>query len=265
MITSIVLTDTHNVGLDSHGKFVIGIKDAVDENKTKDVKVSIKDVPFVRYRFNSYSNEEIEYIKSMKEKFKYSSHMAEITIGEDTSDVIRKLDEIDNIIKFVYVPVNDEHVLNGLDEKTLELIGRASEEFYDRIMLKDCSTTLHSVAASRIKKQIIEVDEVDINDTDEIGICSSPLSFDGKNACLTAVKARELSAEYAENDEVALPSANHECMSCCGCIRYFVIDKDIEVKEVSKGKGGTSKKKSSTEGKSKSNSKKSKVKGFCKW
>lgn len=215
MVTSIVLTGTHTIGTDTYGKFMV-----------QDTKVSIKEVPFVRYRFTEYNDKELEYIKSMKNKFKYSSHMVEITLGEDTRDIIERLEQISNLIKFVYIPVDDTDVLEGLREEKFDLLANISDKSFDRLMLKDKSSTLDVVAATRIKKELLSV--IKLGNIDDIGVCSSPLSFDGKNACLTALKARELSAEYAETDEVALPSANHECMNCCGCIRYYVFNGDVE-------------------------------------
>lgn len=214
MIISIALSDKHKIGLDNHDRFLVD-----------DTKVSIKEVPFVRYKFKQYGDAEIAYIKQMKNIFKHSAHMVEIELSGDTSYVLHKIEEnIDNIIRFIYVPINDSHVTDGLDEQTEELLEAIEDCDYDRIMIKDESQTLYSLAASRLKKQIADATDFSVK---EIGICNSPLSFHG-DACLTAVKARELSAEYAENDEVALPSANHENMNTCGCIRYHLFTSDVQ-------------------------------------
>ena len=245
MNTSIVLTDKHSIGVDSNGKFMV-----------KDAKVSIKEVPFVRYRFSEYNDDDLRYIETMKRKFNYSSHMVEITLGENTKAVIDKISQIENIIKFVYVPIDDEDVLNGLGEEKLALLENIADEFFDRLMLKDKSNNLDAIGSIRLKKQLGEIFDMDYSD---IGVCSSPLSFDGKNACLTAVKARELSAEYAENDEVALPSANHECMNTCGCIRYHVFENSVAEPSTKKGKDAPKE-----ENKTKK-TKETKQKGFAKW
>lgn len=213
MITSIVLTDTHKVGLDSYGRFMVG-----------EEKVSIKEVPFVRYRFDKFDDAELDYIGHMKKTFKHSSHMVEINISENTPQILDSIeDKLDNIIRYIYVPVTDENVTDGFTDEIIEMIEAIEDYDFDRIMLKDNSTTLYNIAASRLKGEIADILDIKASD---IGVCQSPLSFGG-DACLTAVKARELSAEYAENDEVALPSANHECMKNCGCIRYNVIDSDV--------------------------------------
>ncbi len=213
MIISIALTDKHNIGLDSYDRFLVG-----------EEKVSIKEVPFVRYRFENYGEAEIDYIKRMKDIFKHSSHMVEITLDGNTAELLDKLeDDIESIIRFVYVPIDDTTVTNGFTAETEELLDSIADSDFDRIMIKDNSKTLYSVIAERLKKEISEITDHPIRD---VGICQSPLSFHG-NACLTAVKARELSAEYAENDEVALPSANHENMNTCGCIRYHLFTSDV--------------------------------------
>ena len=62
----------------------------------------------------------------------------------------------------------------------------------------------------------------------KVGICSSPLCMQDNLACLTAVTARELAAVYATAKDLVSPSANHQDMNTCGCIRYMVINSDIE-------------------------------------
>lgn len=251
MITCVVLTDTWRVDLDSHLRFNLN-----------DQKISIKSVPFVRYRFSEYTDREIEYIKEMKKKFKYSIHMAEVELCKNIDNVLDKLNSaIENLVIYVYIPVTDDDVKEGLGGGKLSLIRLLVNKKYERIMLKDKSTSLDFITAEQFKKQVAQI-LVDIK-PNEIGICQSPLSFEEGNSCLTAIKAREIAAEYAERDDIALPSANHQCMNTCGCIRYVVIDKDlvIEQKKIEIKEG---KKLEESENKKKSISKK-KIKGILKW
>lgn len=223
MIISIALTDKHKVGVNDSGKFYVETFNK--EGKLEQKVVSIKDVPFVRYKFSQFNQEELDYIEKMQGVFKHSSHMVEIDLDKNTEKLLDDLeDKYPNIITFVYVPVTDDVVANGLSEETKELLENIGGAFFDRIMLKDLSTTLHSGAIHRLKKEVSQLSDFQLK---EIGVCGGPMSFSGE-ACLTAVKARELSAEYAENDEVALPSANHESMNTCGCIRYATINKDVD-------------------------------------
>lgn len=247
MISSICLTGRYKIVPDGHGKFTV-----------KDNKLSLKEVPFVRYRFDSYNEEDIEYINKMKELFKYSSHLVELTINENIDKELELVDGIENIIKYLYIPVDNEDVLNGISDSKLELVEKATDIYIDRVMLKDNSTNLDVVASLRLKKDMSAYFD-DIANYNDIGVCQSPLSFDGNNACLTAVRARELSAEYAENDMIALPSSNHECMNTCGCIRYIKIENDIVSSKT------TSKQPKKDAIKDKKPAVKKKTKGILKW
>ncbi len=247
MIINLVITGGHKIKLDKKGRF-----------KVKDVKTSLKEIPFIRYRFDKYDEECIEYMKEMKDRFKYSSHMAEIQLDENTKDVIESIDDkVYNIIKFIYIDIYNEEVDRGFSDDKLEILDNIKDMNFDRVMLRDKSDFLCSVTFNRLRKQVQDILIDGDNDwaASNIGICQSPLSLYGGNACLTAVIARELSAEYAENDQVALPSANHEDRNRCGCIKYVIVDKDIENYEIS---GGTGSKPSTVK-------RKPKRKGIIKW
>lgn len=215
MISNLVLTGRYKIGLDKNDKFIMD-----------DSKLSTKDVPFIRYRFSEYTQDDVEYIKSMKKTFKHSTHLLEFILSDKTKTELNfMLGSIEDIATYIYVPITDEEVLRGLSELQLGLLSNIKNEVYDRIMIKDNSKTLHLVSANKIKKQISEA--TGFKETD-IGICSSPLSFSGE-ACLTAIRARELTALYSSSEECAIPSANHECMNTCGCIRHKVVTSDIIV------------------------------------
>ena len=113
-------------------------------------------------------------------------------------------------------------------------------------MLVDKTTNLDMVNAKKIISKLAK--ELTVKQED-IGICSSPLCMNGELACLTSLKARELAAIYSSNTEVALPSANHQCMNCCGCMRFFDINSDTvapEDKVVKKAKSVSSNSKETT-------------------
>lgn len=226
MITSIVLTDCHNIKMNSNKKFKVGEQLLSVE----------KDIPFVRYRFKGYTDKEFNYIKETMKKFNRSTHLIEIELNLNTKSILDYLTvNIPNAAKYIYINITDEEVLNGeLGETCQSLIEDLRGFKIDRYVLKDNSTTLDMVAYKKITKSL---KPFGIAETD-IGVCSSPLSF-GDLACLTAVKARELMSTYSEVADVALPSANHQCMNCCGCIRYLVVDKDTE--EVADKKSGVKK------------------------
>ena len=216
MITSIVITDCVAINLNSNKKFKVGEQTLSAE----------KEVPFVRYRFKEYSDKEFKYIEEMISKFNRSTHLIEIELNEKTKEVLNYITvNMPYLVKYVYTPVTDTEVESGkLSENCENYLEGIKEHNIDRFMLRDKSTTLDMVAYKKIAKSLKVFGLVEQN----IGVCSSPLSF-GTLACLTAVKARELMSVYSEVADVALPSANHQCMNCCGCIRYLVVDKDTEI------------------------------------
>ena len=238
MITSIVVTGKHKIGMNSNKKIKIG-----------DNILSVeKDIPFIRYRFDKYENEEYAYILDSMKQFSFSTHLIEIPLNENTKATLEYIEQnINSVAKYVYVDVTNEDVANGMisDYKAQYLESLAGMEI-DRIMFKDKSSSLDTIFAKKLIKTFstkLKLKE------DNFGICSSPLSFSDW-ACLTAVKARELMSVYSPIADVALPSANHQCMNCCGCIRYMVVNEDTlapadnKIKNTSKSdknKVGTSK------------------------
>lgn len=228
MISSIVVTDTFKIGVNENGKFKMG-----------EHLMNVTDVPFVRYRFKeSKSIEEIvAYIDDMTKKFVKSVHLYEIHVLDDnTSNLLSVLeDKFDNLAKFLYLSVDNE-VVNNLEfpDEILELAGDLNDDFtIDRLMLKDNSTNLDAVNADRLRAKLAKEFGIKIGD---IGVCSSPLSF-GELCCLTAVKAREIASDYVDGHEFPLPTANHQSMNCCGCIKYHVFNSDVAAPEVKGSKG----------------------------
>ncbi len=225
MVTSIVLTGTYNIGISATGKI-----------KTPDnITIDIKDIPFVRYRFDSYTEKELAFIQENKKNFP-CVHVAEVTLSEDTQDILDKLTDFDEMLaKLVYVDITDENVKDGLTEEQLNLIEDILDCDFDRLIVRDKSSSLHSIALGKIKKQIKELTDIPEN---EIGVCGGPCCFVDGNACLTALRARELMAKYSERDDIVVPSANHEgrldsididksCTNSCGCIRYHIYNCDM--------------------------------------
>ena len=217
MIVSAVLEGRYNIGV------------ANDTVKLNESKVKLEDIPFVRYRFSNYGEEDLEYIKKSMSKFKFSTHVAEVTLHDGCVAELSKLSEtFENLAIFLYIPVDDVDVSNNdIKSEYKDILASITEEgiFYDRIMIKDMSTTLFTVSANKIKGVIRKITG---DSLDKIGICCSPLSrYDGQ-CCLTALRARELAAQYNEN-AVAVPSSKSECKNeCnCGCIAYKVIKADM--------------------------------------
>lgn len=214
MITSIVLKGRYNISVNSNKKIKLG-----------DNIVAIdKDIPFVRYRFESYTEDDFKYINDTMAKMSYSTHLIEVKLDINAAATLGFVTaNISNIAKYLYIDITDEDVARGsVSQDILNLFATVQGYKLDRIMLKDKSTTLDTVAAKKIIEVLSKQSGIA---KDNFGVCSSPLSF-GDWCCLTAVKARELMSVYSVIADVALPTANHQCMNCCGCIRYFVIEED---------------------------------------
>ena len=220
MISSIVVTGCHSIGINSANKIEV-------EGNVLSID---KEIPFVRYRFNNYDDNSIAYINAMKTKFVKSTHLVEINISElgsqNTLEILQKINtNIESIAKFLYITITDENVQSGMIDQSIVNTLVSSLQFgIDRIMLKDKSNTLDMMATKKLIRQLMSATKLS---EDTFGVCSSPLSF-GDLACFTAIKAREIMSKYSAVADVALPTANHQCMNCCGCARYIVVSTDTQ-------------------------------------
>lgn len=233
MVASIVLTGKYTIGINGNNKI-----------KVKDKLLATSDIPFIRYRFDSYGEDELEFIKANKKRFTEPVHLAEVILGDNTKTELDALDNIEQLAKFLYVPISDADVATGLSDETVARLENITECYYDRIMLKDNTSMLYPLAAEKLKLDIKNITGFRPGD---MGICGSPLSFRNGDevgqACLTAVWARKIMADYSDNDAIVVPSASHENMSCCGCIQYFVVDTDLPAPLSSKEKSAAKKEK----------------------
>lgn len=216
MVTSIKVKGKYNIGINSSNQINVD-----------GTNVALKEIPFVRYDFESYGIDEVNYIKAMMQKFSLSTHLVQIKVNENIEQSLINLGTIaSKFAKYLYINVTQSVLDAGhIDNETLRLtINAITTNTIDRIMLIDNTDNMDMLNA---KKLIAETAKTIGVATDMIGICSSPLCMTGELACLSALKARELATKYSDNDEVALPSANHQCMNCCGCIRFFEVTEDI--------------------------------------
>lgn len=236
MVSSLVLTGKYTIGINSKNKI-----------KVDGHLLSLDDIPFIRYRFSEYGEAEIKFIRENKEKFRRPVHLVEITLGPNTKDIIEELESIDKLVKFVYVPVDDNDIKDGLSDTKQKYLQNIEDCNIDRIMLKDKAEMMYPIAAERIK---IEIEDACGFLASDIGVCGSCLSFrcgdEPGQACLTAVWARNIMAEYAEDDDIVVPSASHENMDCCGCIRYLIVNSDCPAPLSTKEKSANKTKSSDT-------------------
>lgn len=215
MITNLMLTGRYTIDINKNGSFKVG-----------EHKLNIKKIPFVRYRLDSYDEREIEYIKQMKKQFCYSVHLVEFTLGNNTADeVVHVRKGVGRLPRFLLIPVTDDK-LGGLTEEDLQNLQKCAEAEleFNRVLLLDKSTSMTLVEANRLIAQVSSVLFVEGG----IGICGSPLSIYPETSCLSAVKARELAMDYYDGfGEWPLPTANHQVMEGCSCIRHLIIDHHI--------------------------------------
>lgn len=235
MVTSLKLKGMFNVGMNSSG--------CINVDGTP---VSLKEIPFIRYDFDKYDVEEVNYINKSMEKFKLSTHLIQYKAfnGRLLNDIELTKSLSDRVAKYLYFSINQNEMLAG--EINTEQLRIAIESLnyikYDRIMIIDNTDDMTMVTAKQIIKSLAK--QLGVKES-SIGICNSPLCMSDNLACLTAVTAREIASFYSTNDVVATPSANHQCMNCCGCMRFYEVVSDIEAPLDAKTK--TSVKKEKTE------------------
>ena len=193
--------------------------------------VNINDVAYVRYRLNSFNSDEVdEYIGKIIEKFNVSSHLIEVPLSETSgADIERITNRYENVIPFLYIDITDDDVERySLSSEKLSLLDKFKESgaFVERVMLKDKSSSLYTISGNKIREQVAKLLEMSSSD---IGFCQSPLSLCDGNCCLTAERARKLSAQYNECDSASLPSANHEFKNDnnCACIKHTLVTCDL--------------------------------------
>ena len=189
--------------------------------------VNINDVAYVRYRLNSFDSDDVdEYIGDIIEKFNVSSHLIEVPLSETSgADIERITNRYENVIPFLYIDITDDDVEKySLSSEKLSLLDKFKESgaFVERVMLKDKSSSLYTISGNKIREQVAKLLEMSSSD---IGFCQSPLSLCDGNCCLTAERARKLSAQYNECDSASLPSANHEFKNDnnCACIKHTLV------------------------------------------
>lgn len=206
-----------------YGRYRVDTKN--EKIKFTNETLSVKEIPFIRYHLNDYDDADIEYINSNCAKFDKSVPIIEVALDDLTVD---KLDRISSSVEkeyavFVYTEItNEDTAACTLGEERLQKIRNVwDNSFMDSVVLIDRTTDMAKNHILTFKNEIKSIDkQIDVS------ICNSPFSF-SEDACLTALKARELLAEYSDKDECAIPSARHQCMNCCSCIRHIDIKEDI--------------------------------------
>ena len=209
MVTGIEFVKPVNVSVNSNGKFYL---DHAETNAE-----SIKSIPVVVY--SNLVN--LEFIRQNITKFKLSCHVVLVDHTNITEELREELNKM-GVAVVVRVPLEDCSLAETLTKSNVNYF------LCDRVVLLDRKLNTSPFEITAFKEELAQLVNVPSLD---IGVCGSPFSF-GENACLNAIWCRRLMAKYTSNTEVALPSANHESMECCGCIRRIIIDTDRKAPEV---------------------------------
>ena len=210
MITNILINGRHELNVNEKGRIKVGSK----------ILEIDRDIPMVRYRFEDYLDEDIEYIRNCIAKLSKPVHMIEVKLNEKTHDIVSKAKELGNIAVSIRINIDNDDV-NNVNIKFIDILKHIEA---DRYVLVDNSDNLDMVHFNKLAEYLRN--EAGIK-REHIGICNSPLAFDDLS-CLPAVKAREIMAKYSETVDVALPTAGHQTEDgCCGCIRHLVVDRDL--------------------------------------
>lgn len=212
MVTGIEFVSPVNVKVNANGKFYL---DHAETNAE-----SIKSIPVVMY--NNFID--FEFIRTNMSKFKLSCHVVLVDHTGITEDARVALNEL-GVAVIVRVPLSEISLTEELSKSNV------SYYLCDRVVILDNQSNTSPFKIAEVKEslsKLINVAQMDI------GVCGSPFSY-GNDACLNAIWCRRLMAKYTANTEVALPSANHESMECCGCIRRVVIDTDRKEPEIKRG------------------------------
>ena len=248
MISSLILKGRYNVGVNSSNRIML------DGEVTP-----LTDVPFIRYRFGDFGDENIEFLKSNMSRLHGPCHLAEYDISTMPKEQLEDLNAIDGLAIYAYIDIDDADLSNGIAAEKVEKLKSISDLYFDRLIIRDKSSMMYPLAADKLTFELSDILGGAVKASD-IGICCSPLTPRTPNseskACLSAVWARRLMADYTDNVDVATPTANHECCSdgCC-CIRAFTVTCDIpapandaKVADSSSSENGCSKKANSEGG-----------------
>lgn len=232
MVIALEFKEKHNVGVNSDGKFYL--------DKENNSIESIKNVPMVIY--NNFDNE--EFIRENMDKFKYSCHVAFLNIGNACNEDVEMLNKlgVGIIVRFRVTQENESDIPKlFIEDSDIDF------SMVDRVVIIDDTINMQVQQLENIKKYLAQRTG---HKREDIGVCCSPFSF-GENACLCAIWARKLMAKYTANTDVALPSANHEDMEECSCIRKKIILSDVEAPHNTSSKSSNGDKVSNKESKTK--------------
>lgn len=239
MVTNLRYFGMYHVGVSATENIAIA-----DSVSGKETVVSIKDIPFLRFRLGEYGEEQVGFIKRTMEEFKYSTAIVEVNDNGVDGDIENLRELSGTAAMFYYVDLSEEEYKSIISGGTLNVSNKLAmalkEPNFERLILVDKTSTLDMIWLNTMIKSVAK--QLGIKESG-IGMCESPMCLSADRCCLNAVQAREIAAKYNFNTDVALSSANHQSMSQCSCIRHYDVVCDIlaPVKKEKKAVKGNSK------------------------
>lgn len=265
-----------------HGKHKLCL-DTLGRIEMDDKKVSIKDIPYVRFTFEGLCltnvDDYMNYMAECMEKFKYSVFIADVKFGEHTKEYTVQLlkqlyerfnmvngEDVDgiNLAVLLHIPFTKDDI-DALENNHEQLISEKVKAV--DYIVNECGYMVHRWIIDDIDQEITNgfilnlITDV-IKHTcacgpEYVGVCGSPLLMACGRAgrvgcCLPASVVRSLQVEKEGELEVALVTEGHEgTEGTCGCTQYLDVYSDILVTKQAKtgngGKGGKKKKESTGE------------------
>ena len=227
MIKSLVLTGMFKIPVSNEQIYVDG------------KKLALKDIPYIRYRFENYGEEEVNYIKECIQKFKYSVHIADITVKDGCAQTCDALDETFNnedinLFMFAIIKLTPGMTSGEISENLRDNLEQLSKREITKYVLKD--DMFNSVVCrvdeyDAVRRLLMKITGLK---SDKFSLCGSP--FEPGNGCLTASTVRQLQTYKEADIEIPLVPEGHENSGSCGCTRYEVVSCDLIMKEATVAK-----------------------------
>lgn len=226
MIYSLMVRGPVVVRPNSKGKLNVPTGRVSIEGKPEVIKTSVEELVSIGYWFNPEQYGALpQYVDNMRKVFQCSLPVVHLVWCEQALAVLRAFHQwFTTVPVILHVPVTDMDMADGARAKVYEVADShiGDEAVVDRLMIDDCTTSLYTVDAEKMRKLFASAVGLKISD---IGICGSPLS-DRELCCLSARLDREWSVPYG-GSYMVLPSANHQSMDTCGCLRFVNVIQDV--------------------------------------
>lgn len=256
MIKSLVLNGMHNIDAD-----------ALNRIEIEDTKLSIKDIPYVRYQILSNgTNDEkpmlidenvVAYLKKSMQKFPYSVHIIDVPLTVSSADNIQCVQEEFNnggedVNLAVMLKINaSSKMLDDCSQEIRDTLNNIDFNDVWRVVLVDKDQEITDVTRmDEIMNNVYEMfPSLKSKKKNKIALCNSPLlagagvdGVMGIKGCLPASEIRELQIYKSEEVEIPLVTEGHQNVGTpCGCAQFALVTGDIKVTKPAKAGGGSKK------------------------